>query len=392
MNQIIKSFLDTDLYKLTMGQAVWDQFPGVRAKYKFICRGGQRLANEIDPTELSDQIQAFMSTPITKEEADYLASLDDRYGIPFSSGFISFLRDWPNQSCDITCMVSDTDGKLDISIEGPWKSTIYLEVPVLAMVNEMYYGGKEHNYGIADTRAHVMIDHLRKHPGISFTDFGTRRRRSTDWHATIIRKCKAMCPSGIFPGTSNVMLAKQYDLRPIGTMAHEWIQAGQGLFHPLSSQYEMLKVWERFYPVPMRIALTDTLGHKKFCQDFDHELLERFAGVRQDSGDPIEWTENMLDHYYEQNVNPKDKIFVYSDCLNADKSIAIHKYLNGRAKASFGIGTNLTNNFGDVALQNVIKLTEINGRPVAKISDTVAKTICTSPSYLHYLMEALDGR
>jgi nicotinate phosphoribosyltransferase len=392
MTPIVKSFLDTDYYKLTMGQAVWDLFPGARATYHFVCRGGQKLGY-LAP-QIREQIQSFRATTITEVEAKWLAER------PFRDDYINYLKEWAVGSHEVSIEVTDDNGYLSIIIEGPWKAAIYFEVPLLAIINELYYSeretGDDWNTGLRNLRETLRA--LKAGGGISFSDFGTRRRRHLNWHRKVLEECiSGCCNDLIFSGTSNVKLAMEYFIPPVGTMAHEWIQAGQAFYHPLDAQGEMLLKWAEFYPKPLRIALTDTLGLDHFLMDFESDkenlfmegLANCYAGVRQDSGDPIMWTDRMLAHYRALGLDPKDKMFVYSDCLDASKCLSIHHHLAGRAQASFGIGTNLTNDFADRAMQNVIKLVEVNGRPVAKISDTPGKAICGSEKYMAYLKEVL---
>jgi nicotinate phosphoribosyltransferase len=276
-----------------------------------------------------------------------------------------------------------------VHVTGPWVSSIYLEVPILAIINELYYkkvGTPQVSYhNLNETIQTIRVD------GLKFSDFGTRRRRSLGWHINVVESLRSRCPDQ-FTGTSNVMLAMKYRLKPIGTMAHEWIQAGQAMSHPMDSQRLMLEGWERHYPKCMRVALSDTLGNKKFLEDWKEDLANSYVGVRHDSGDPFVWTEALLAHYKSIGIDARNKTFVYSDCVTAEKAVDIYTKYHNYVGISFGIGTHLTNNFGPSeapAMQNVIKLVELQGRPVAKLSGVRGKEICSSPAYMEWLKEML---
>jgi nicotinate phosphoribosyltransferase len=386
---IIESFLDTDFYKLTMGQLVWKMARNTAAKYWFQCRGGQDLTPIIP--DLRKEISSLMRLSITTEERNYLASLtvkndaDEDVRI-FKDGYLDYLTRMPMDPDNVRVDISDLG---HVHVTGPWVSSIYLEVPILAIINELYYkkvGTPQVSYhNLNETIQTIRVD------GLKFSDFGTRRRRSLGWHINVVESLRSRCPDR-FTGTSNVMLAMKYRLKPIGTMAHEWIQAGQAMSHPMDSQRLMLEGWERHYPKCMRIALSDTLGNKKFLDDWAKDLAESYAGVRHDSGDPFAWTEALLAHYKSIGVDTRNKTFVYSDCVTAEKAVDIYARYHNYVGISFGIGTHLTNNFGPTeapAMQNVIKLVELQGRPVAKLSGVRGKEICSSPAYMKWLKEML---
>jgi nicotinate phosphoribosyltransferase len=194
-----------------------------------------------------------------------------------------------------------------------------------------------------------------------------------------------------FVGTSNVYFAKQLGLLAVGTMAHEWLQAAQALGPRLAdSQRWAFQKWADEYRGDLGIALSDVAGLKAFMRDFDMYFCKLFDGARHDSGEPIAWGEAIINHYLANRVDPRSKSLVFSDGLTFPRAVAIAKHFQGRAKTAFGIGTNLTNDLGYTPLQIVIKMVRCNGQPVAKLSDTPAKTMCDDASYLAYLKQVFE--
>jgi nicotinate phosphoribosyltransferase len=273
---------------------------------------------------------------------------------------------------------------LHITVKGSWLLTILFEVPLLAIVNEVYFDNIYPSEGVKKLSEKLQMVHGIE--DFKFADFGTRRRFKAEWQKVIVETCVKTVPNN-FVGTSNVRLAMENGIRPIGTMAHEWIQAGQNVgVRLMDSQKRMLQAWVDEYRGDLGIALTDTLGVNAFIRDFDGYFAKLYDGVRHDSGDPIEWGEKMLAHYNELRIDPRTKTFVFSDGLTFPKAVEILDHFRNRVKVVFGIGTNLTNDFeGIEPLQIVMKMTECNGRPVAKISDSPGKGMCHNEEYLAYL-------
>ncbi len=196
-----------------------------------------------------------------------------------------------------------------------------------------------------------------------------------------------------FIGTSNVYFAKKYNLKPIGTMAHEWIMAGQGQedVSLRNSQKAMLQAWCNEYRGDLGIALSDTLGVDAFLEDFDLYFAKLYDGIRHDSGDPDVWARKVICHYSKLGVEPKTKTLVFSDGLTFETAAKIYNKFKFAAKVSFGIGTNLTNDFEDITpLQIVMKIVKCNGLPVAKISDSPDKGMCNDKEYLTYLKKVFN--
>ena len=381
---IIESLLDTDLYKFTMMQCVLHQFPGASVEYRFRCRN-----EDIDLRPYMDEVKAevdhLCSLRFKEDELEYLRSL--RF---IKDDFIEFLSLFQLKRKYID--ISEKDGQMAITIKGPWLHTILFEIPVLAIVNETYFRHVAPNIDKAEGRRRLdakikMIEAEPDREMISISDFGTRRRFSREWQKEVIETLKARLPRE-FAGTSNVLYAKELDLIPMGTMAHEYLQACQALGPRLrDSQTYAFEMWAKEYRGDLGIALTDVYGIEPFLKDFDMYFCKLFDGVRQDSGDPEKWGERMIEHYKANRCDPRTKTFIFSDSLTFERLIRLFRRFKGRVKLGFGVGTNLTNDLGPEPLNIVIKMVRANGQPVAKISDTPGKSLCDDPSYLAYLKQ-----
>ncbi len=192
-------------------------------------------------------------------------------------------------------------------------------------------------------------------------------------------------------GTSNVMFAAKHGLTPLGTMAHEYLQACQALGPRLrDSQTFGFETWAREYRGDLGIALSDVYGMDAFLRDFDMYFCKLFDGARHDSGDPIVWGERLLEHYERNRVDPRTKTLVFSDSLDFPRVIELYTRFKDRARIAFGVGTNLTNDLGYTPLQIVIKMIRCNGQPVAKLSDSPEKNLCDDVAYLAYLRQVFE--
>ncbi len=278
-----------------------------------------------------------------------------------------------------------------IRIKGSWLLTILFEVPVLAIVNEIYYqktypGLSPYTAGRPRLEAKVKL----VPSDLFFSDFGTRRRYNFFFQKEMIKYMIENVPT--FTGTSNVFFAKTFGLRPIGTMAHEWIQCGQATgVRLIDSQKRMLQAWVDEYRGDLGYALSDTLGVDAFCRDFDQYFAKLYDGVRQDSGDPIAWGHKIINHYKELGIDSRTKSLIFSDSLDFPKAILLNNTFKDKAKVSFGIGTYLTNDLeGLEPLNVVIKVVRCNGQPVAKISDSPGKGMCQDQEYVSYLKRVFN--
>jgi nicotinate phosphoribosyltransferase len=381
---MLTSLLDTDLYKFTMMQAVLHHFPGAPVEYRFKCRTA-----DVDLRPYAEEIRTHIASlcrlRLSEDELAYLGDL--RFIKP---DFVDFLRLFHLQERYIE--VRDDAAELEIVIRGPWLHTILFEVPVLAIVNETYFRANypEPAFSRGFERLAEKIGQVSAHPdaeAFRFSDFGTRRRFSRQWQHRVVQKLKDALPIN-FTGTSNVYLAKEFGIVPIGTMAHEFLQAAQALGPRLvDSQKFAFETWAKEYRGDLGIALSDVVGVDAFLRDFDLYFCKLFDGMRHDSGDPFAWTEKVLAHYRRQRIDPRTKRLVYSDALDMGKALAIYERFKDQAQVSFGIGTNLTNDLGHPPLNIVIKMTACNGQPVAKLSDSPGKTMCQDETYLRYLRQ-----
>ncbi len=387
---IISSLLDTDLYKFTMMQVVLHHFPGAQVEYHFKCRNpGVDLVHLID--EIQHEIESLCALRFSEQELNYLRRF--RF---IKSDFVDFLGLFQMNRKYITVSPSaQGDGQIDIVIKGPWLHTILFEIPVLAIVNELYFRHHAPHPDYAEGRRRLdekiaMIVDDPEMEGIRIADYGTRRRFSAHWHEEVLQACKSRLGDA-FAGTSNVHLAMKHGLVPLGTMAHEYLQACQALGPRLrDSQIYGFETWAREYRGDLGIALADVYGLDAFLRDFDMYFCKLFDGARHDSGDPFEWGERMIAHYAANRVDPASKTLVFSDSLTFELMKELYLRFRHRAIVAFGIGTNLTNDLGYTPLQIVIKMVRCNGQPVAKLSDSPAKIMSTDAEYLQYLRKVFD--
>ena len=392
---IIDSLLDTDLYKFTMMQVVLHQFPGAQAEYKFRCRNpGVNLAQFAD--EIRAEVAHLCQLRFQPDELAYLRSL--RF---IKSDFVDFLGLFRLNEKYIR-IEPLASGEIEIVIVGPWLHTILFEIPVLAIVNEVYFRNQraKPNVSLARQRLDTKMQQLRADglQDLKIADYGTRRRFSKDWHEEVLRSLVAGLGTGHtgqLAGTSNVLYAMKLGLIPLGTMAHEYLQACQALGPRLrDSQVYAFESWAREYRGDLGIALSDVYGMSAFLRDFDMYFCKLFDGARHDSGDPFAWGERLIAHYKANRVDPLTKTFIFSDGLTIPRTIELYQQFRGRCLLAFGIGTNLTNDMDDAPrhepLQIVIKLVRCNGQPVAKLSDTPAKNMCDDEKYLAYLRQVFE--
>lgn len=393
---IITSLLDTDLYKFTMMQVVLHQFPGAQVEYRFKCRNpGVQLASHV--AEIRDEIRSLCTLRFQDAELAYLRSM--RF---IKSDFVDFLGLFRLNEKYIQVNALPT-GEIDITIAGPWLHTILFEIPVLAIVNEVYFRNTQKAPDLADGRRRLDAKMAQLQAGglesLKIADYGTRRRFARAWHEEVLRTLctrlgaedRSNGATGQLAGTSNVLYAMQLGLTPLGTMAHEYLQACQSLGPRLrDTQVFGFEMWAKEYRGDLGIALSDVYGMNAFLRDFDLYFCKLFDGARHDSGDPFSWGERLLQHYRNNRVDPLTKTLIFSDALTVPRIIELHQRFHGRCQLAFGIGTNLTNDLGYEPLQIVIKMTRCNGQPVAKLSDAPGKNMCNDEKYLAYLRQVFD--
>ncbi|TAL85751.1 MAG: nicotinate phosphoribosyltransferase [Rhodanobacter sp.] len=387
---IIDSLLDTDLYKFSMMQVVLHHYPAAQVEYRFKCRNpGIDLVPCID--EIRAELAGLCQLRFSAEELDYLRGW--RY---IKSDFVDFLGLFQlNEKYVEISPAADREGEIDIVIRGPWLHTILFEVPLLAIINEVYFRRTSAGLDLAEGRRRLRgkIALLRDTPdysGCRIADYGTRRRYSRAWQEEVVGSLRDGLGNQL-AGTSNVWLARKLGLTPLGTLAHEYLQAHQALGPRLrDSQVAALEAWAREYRGDLGIALSDVYGLNAFLRDFDMYFCKLFDGTRHDSGDPFEWGEKVLAHYRANRVDPRSKVLVFSDGLDIPKVMKLYRHFRGRCLLAFGVGTNLTNDVGPQPLNIVIKMTRCNGQPVAKLSDSPGKNMCEDEAYVSYLRRVFE--
>ena len=392
---IITSLLDTDLYKFTMMQVVLHQFPGAEVEYRFQCRNsGAAAIHDLAPfvTEIREEIRSLCKLRFQDAELSYLKAM--RF---IKSDYIDFLGIFRLNEKYVS-VAALPSGDIEVSIKGPWLHTILFEIPILAIINEVYFRNTQKRPDFVEGRKRLdtkilelQADGLRE---LKIADYGTRRRFGKAWHEEVLRTLVTRLGTGIsgqLAGSSNVLFAMQLGLIPLGTMAHEYLQACQALGPRLrDSQVFGFESWAKEYRGDLGIALSDVYGMSAFLRDFDMYFCKLFDGARHDSGDPFQWGERMLAHYLKNRVDPKTKTLIFSDGLTVPRTIELYRQFKGRCQLAFGIGTNLTNDLGYEPLQIVIKMIRCNGQPVAKLSDTPSKNMCDDEKYLAYLRQVFD--
>lgn len=395
---IIHSLLDTDLYKFTMLQVVLHQFPQAHGVYEFRCRN---LEDTVYPLieikeDLEQELDALCALKFQPDELEYLRSL--RF---IKSDFVDYLELFQLKRRFVH-VFQDQENRLSIRIEGPLLQAMFFEIYILAIVNELYFRRLENKAVLAEgqrrleAKAKLMqiyqqhnFDHPDEPPFV-VSDFGTRRRYTLAWQEHVVQTFAQAAPD-VFRGTSNVYLAKKLGIVPIGTMAHEFLQAFQALNVRLRDfQKAALESWVREYRGDLGIALTDVVGMDAFLRDFDLYFAKLFDGLRHDSGDPFIWGDKAYEHYKKLRIDSRTKTLTFSDGLDLERAWAIHHYFKDRFKPNFGIGTNFTNDMGHKTLNIVLKLVECNGQSVAKLSDTPGKTMSDNDTFLAYLRQVFE--
>ena len=371
-NLILPSILDNDFYKFTMQHGVIKLFPRAKAKYRFINRGKHLFPEGFD-IALKDAVERMAGLRLSHAEKEYLAKtcpyLDPIY--------LDFLQGYCYNPEEVTIQQKGHD--LSVSVEGYWYRTILWEVPIMAMICELYYELNHLKHISNDQIIDINREKIEKYSklGVTIAEFGTRRRHSYSVHSLVVQSLKEF-GGNTFVGTSNVHLAMKYQTKPIGTHAHEWF-----MFHAAKYGFKManslgLEHWTSVYRGDLGIALADTYTTDIFFEQFDKKFSKLFDGVRHDSGDPLEFAAKTIAHYESMGINPLSKTIIFSDALNYDKVARITDYCRDKIGMSFGIGTNFTNDVGLQPLNIVIKMTEACPEnqpwiPVVKLSDEKGK-------------------
>ena len=394
--QIINSLLETDMYKFSMGQTIFHQFTSYKTTWTFKCRNKDVHFTDEMVEEIKEQVQAFCQLRFTEEELEYLDNITWIKGT-----YVDFLRLWQPRYEEFT-ITTDAPCGLAIDAAGTWLNTSMYEIPVLAIVNEVYFR-MAYDYDVLlkqfkrrlDEKVRLLEEDTYRLS--DFSEFGLRRRLSAEAQEMAVKAiAEVELPADShFIGTSNVYLAKKFNLKPVGTMAHEWIMCtGQGnhKHNPAYSNWYALDAWVKEYGILNGIALTDTITTDCFLRDFQLTYATLFSGVRHDSGDPYEWGDKMIAHYNSLGINPRTKTLLFSDSLDFERATALYDYFKDKAKVAFGIGTFISNDTDEEALNIVMKTTKCNGMDVAKISDVAGKGMCKNQDYVDYLNRCIDYR
>ena len=376
MEAIIKSLLDNDLYKFTMQYAVVKLFPNAKVRYTFILRSKVGFPEGF-ANELRQQISFMEGLRLTPEEKKFFS--EKSYYI--DPTYFDFLSGYKYDAWEVG--VIQQGEELQINIEGYWYRTILWEVPILALVSELYFKMTGTSISILPPGNREEVNQKKaaifNYANIKVADFGTRRRFSYDVQKEMVETLSSRMTKGLFVGTSNVHFAHLFNLTPIGTEAHEWF-----MFHGAKYGFQManelgLKHWADVFKGSLGTALCDTYTTESFLKAFDMKYAKLYDGVRQDSGDVYEFAEKIIAHYKKLGIDPLSKTIVFSDSLDPEKAKQISNWCNGKIKCSFGIGTNLSNDVGVTPLNMVIKMSaakptpEDEWIPTIKLSDIEGK-------------------
>lgn len=368
---IIKHFTDNDLYKFSVMHAIQRLYPWSYVKYDFFNRGNTAFPDGF-AEKLKEEVDQMAKLSLTKQEKRFV----EKRCYFFDPVFIDFLEGYRYNPEEVH--ISQNGGDLKISIEGYWYRTVLWEVPLMALVSELYFkmtGTEPHDLeskAIAKAKALKELD-------ADYSEFGTRRRFSFDVQDKVVGLLKEHSGDN-FKGTSNVYLAMKHNTIPIGTMPHEWFMYHGALFGYRAANIKGLEAWVEVYQGSLGITLTDTYTTDSFFKSFNLKQAKLFDGVRCDSGDPISFTDKTIQFYEENRIDPTSKTIVFSDSLNVERVKEIKEYVNGRIHDTYGIGTFLSNDVGAKALNIVIKLTGVKPTPkeeefleAIKLSDVMGK-------------------
>ena len=390
LNPIILSLLDTDLYKFNMDQVIFHKHTDLSGEYYFRCRNEGIVFTREMFEEINAQIDHLCTLTFRKEELDYLRSI--RF---IKDDYVEFLRLWRPIRDYVTTELTE-NGQLIIVVRGPLFSAMQFEIYLLEIVNEVYFRMR-YDYAALRRSAEERLDEkIRAFQtgtyNFKFAEFGCRRRLSREWQDVVVRRLAE--ETGCCVGTSNVYLAMKYHLIPIGTYAHEFVQMYQGIDSiPLAyTNHYAMEDWYDEYRGDNGTALTDTVTTDLFLLDFNRAMVNNFSGVRHDSGDPYEWGEKMIAHYEKYGAYLKSKTLLFSDSLDFDRAQKLYDHFKDRIRVTFGIGTYCSNDTCVEPLNIVIKLQTVNGRAVAKLSDSPGKAMCRDEEYLKYLRRSVAFR
>ncbi|WP_165040605.1 nicotinate phosphoribosyltransferase [Dysgonomonas sp. ZJ709] len=367
---IIKHFTDNDLYKFSVMHAIQRLYPWSYVKYKFTNRGNTQFPLGF-AEKMKEEVEAMVNLKLSKDEKKFI----EKRCYFFDPVFIDFLEGYKYNPEEV--LIVQDGGELEITIEGFWYRTVLWEVPLMAIISELYFDMTGVKPQDVEEKALAKAKEL-KNIQADFSEFGTRRRFSFDVQDKVIGILKENS-GAYFKGTSNVYFAMKYNTIPIGTMPHEWFMYHGALFGYRAANIKALEAWVAVFQGSLGITLTDTYTTDSFFKSFSLKQAKLFDGVRCDSGDPLDFADKTIQFYTENRIDPTSKTIVFSDSLNVERVREIKKYVNGRLHDTYGIGTFLTNDVGAKALNMVIKLTDIKATPkgeylqAVKLSDALRK-------------------
>lgn len=369
--KIIQSILDLDSYKLSMSNAILDCFPNAQAKYRFINRGPQRF-NEEFLRKLIHYVDGMDRLSLNITEKEWLRKIC----LYLKPAYLEYLANYRYDPSQVKMKLT-SDGNLDLTVSGTWHSATMWETTLMAIISELYFTTIDTKWSMIGQKEKFEEKFIKLMRCI-FSEFGTRRRRNFEVQDLAVKTFKNLMgvyPNASFVGTSNVHLSRIHNLIPRGTFAHEWVQGNSALESLNHANYYAMHNWAKVFNMQLGTALTDTYGTDAFLKNFNTRFAHSFTSVRHDSGDPFIFTDKIVGHYKKLGINPGTKSIIFSDGLNCEKCIDIQKYCHECGiGCSFGIGTHFTNDFEDSqALNMVIKLVEIDGFPVVKLSDDAGK-------------------
>lgn len=366
---IIKYFTDNDLYKFSVMHAIQRLYPWSHVRYEFINRGQTAFPDGFDK-RLKEEVEKMANLRLTKEERRFI----EKRCYFFDPVFFDFLEGYRYNPAEIR--ISQNGGDLKITIEGYWYRTVLWEVPLMALISELYFkmsGVKPENINRAVEKAKSLTD-LQA----DYSEFGTRRRFSFDVQDKVVELLKSNSGNN-FKGTSNVYLAMKHNTIPIGTMPHEWFMYHGALFGYRAATSLSLDAWVKVYNGSLGITLTDTYTTDSFLKSFSLQQAKLFDGIRCDSGDPIPFIDKVIQFYQSNRIDPASKTIVFSDSLNIERVREIKSYVKDRIHDTYGIGTFFSNDVGAKPLNIVIKLSHVKANPdeeylrAIKLSDVTGK-------------------
>ncbi len=391
LDPVVRSLLDTDFYKLLMLQMIWRLYPDVDATFSLINRTRTvLLTEEIDEQELREQLDHVRTLRLAKKEMIWLAG-NTFYGRKqiFAPDFLAWLADFQLPDYEL----SRRNGQYELTFPGKWTHTSMWEIPALAIINELRSRTAMKDmgpfaldvlYARAKAKMWSKVEQLKAYPDLRISDFGTRRRHSFLWQ----RWCVEALKEGIgasFSGTSNVLLAMDTDLEALGTNAHELPMVVAALAKTdaelAAAPYKVLQDWNRLYGGNLLIVLPDAFGTAAFLRSAPDWVAD-WTGFRPDSAPPIEGGEKIISWWTKMGRDPRDKLLIFSDGLDAQTILETYRHFKGRVRMSFGWGTNLTNDFAGCApmeikglnpISIVCKVSDADGRPAVKLSDNPRK-------------------